>query len=354
MLHYASRQIFWDCATESACEAFPNGIPRQLDTIATIDRNWRELLQTKQLGNKESSGDPANSSSLFWKNAVRSYTACKLTKHEDKLKAIWGIAKLVRDVEEDDYGSGLWASQLHEQLAWTVADNSQAKKNTEPAPSWSWASVQDGTIHVTNRYPDYDRFYCVKDPDGGPVTFQLDKRLYASRNDGSDDRAVQPFTKSDYDEEPKLEARAISMQCLMSSKTATLKRAYQGRGWSLVFPGQNQESSGLEVFLDTLPAGNTKDCEFIVLAVSKREAGRYEDGRPIYGEAKHVHEEEYSGTGLLVDNAGSGGGVYRRIGAFKFQHLSRVAWMQIRRACGQDGGSDTRFDEGKYSKIRLE
>ncbi len=149
MLHYASHQIFWDCAAGGACEAFPNGIPRQLDTMAVIDRNWRELLQTRQLSS-ESSDDPANSPTLFWKNAIRSYTACALTKHKDKLKAIWGVAKLVRDIQNDDYGGGLWAWQLHEQLAWTVADNRNAKKKTEPAPSWSWASVEGGIIHIAN------------------------------------------------------------------------------------------------------------------------------------------------------------------------------------------------------------
>lgn len=344
MLHYGEHQIFWDCATESACEAFPNRIPRQIDTAAAIDRNWRERLQTEGLNAQ--STDPATSSTLFWKNAVRTYTACALTKHTDKLKAIWGIARLVRDVRQDDYGAGLWMWQLHEQLAWIVEDNSQASRDDGPAPSWSWASINNGTVLVADQRSDHERFYRVEDPAGGPVMLQLVNRLYAA---GAEETKV----KSRVDQEPQLKSRAIRMRCLMSLGKATLSSIDENKKQGLVLPEQIRATPGLEVYIDATKE-SAKDYAFLVLAATKQDVPEFENGVPIYSTAANKpKKEEFSGTGLLVEPVAEGN-FYRRAGAFKFQQLSRATWVQICQACGQDWESSDGFDNGGFKDIRLE
>ena len=171
ILHFSSTQIFFDCATTSACEILPSALPLPLDNIASTERHWREML----LGTRDiPSTDPTSPNTItrpplsrhqtgtadppletLWRTAVRKYTACKLTKYgDDRLAAIWGVAKIVRDHlrvdnTSEEYGVGLWTTRLDEQLAWKAVDYSKAERMKElnKWPSGSWASVR-GRLRV--------------------------------------------------------------------------------------------------------------------------------------------------------------------------------------------------------------
>ncbi|KAF3030347.1 hypothetical protein E8E11_000481 [Didymella keratinophila] len=102
------------------------------------------------------------------------YTSCELTNQSDKTLAIWSVAKLVRDhlTIEDQYGCGLRATVLHEQLAWRVrTTKTGARMDTLQAafPSWSWASV-NAPIQVRERLVE-KRSYIIKSHGGEMVTF---------------------------------------------------------------------------------------------------------------------------------------------------------------------------------------
>ncbi|KAH8680519.1 heterokaryon incompatibility protein-domain-containing protein [Xylariales sp. PMI_506] len=210
ILHFSEEQIFWDCATLSACETFPDRLPEPLDGLAATERHWRERLQAVQKVQKvqphsgaDRGGDTRNHMSYypvsfsgsandsietFWRRAIRDYTACELTKQEDRLAAIWGVAKHVRDQMRHDlgsaeeYGAGLWSSNLEEQLAWRVLPDSSGgsapRCERRPAtlcrlfPSWSWASVV-GQIDLRDRYSgEFGRW--VTNHEGGDVAFSLE------------------------------------------------------------------------------------------------------------------------------------------------------------------------------------
>ncbi|GKT64920.1 heterokaryon incompatibility protein [Colletotrichum tofieldiae] len=180
LLHFGAGQVFWDCATLSASEALPDGLPPALDNIASTHRSWRRQLQDSALSVRSLVSSTADSLQGFWKDSVRAYTSCNLTFHNDKLAAMWGIAKLVRDALGEEYGAGLWTNGLHEQLAWRVLDWGAGKRAGEKEggfPSWSWASVK-GAVEVTPPVPDLPRFYTALGHDGRALKFLLKNPLF--------------------------------------------------------------------------------------------------------------------------------------------------------------------------------
>ncbi|KAL6887398.1 HET domain-containing protein [Trichoderma longibrachiatum] len=106
-----------------------------------------------------------------WRDIVSEYSQRSLSQRKDRLSAVSGLAKLVReglprDQEGEDGGhaeeylAGLWKRELHFDLTWTVQhpkadpeDNEGSKIDTKDQvrameddrpriPSWSWASVE--------------------------------------------------------------------------------------------------------------------------------------------------------------------------------------------------------------------
>lgn len=346
MLHFTAQQIFWDCATVSACEAFPSGIPQQLDSAAAGERRWRDQLQKTTLqqsrsaggslvtAGEQDSGDSLYSVARFWEMAVSRYTSCKLTNHSDKLKAMWGVAKLVRDAEKEDYGAGLWADSLPEQLGWKVAEPKGARR--EPGfPSWSWASIRDGTIQIAEKYPDDDRFYEVRGHDGESIFFQLKDSLYSL---GDTPALTSHVTSPAFDMEPVLKSTSISMRCLWGPATSSED------------PLPIKSHGSLKVYPDEASSGGPKPCHFIILAASESMEALFEDGERVYGaeEGRML----YSGHGLLVEPIG--GDRVRRMGAFVFEGLDLPSWLQICQIGGQPGGSDTKRNAELGRAIWLE
>lgn len=114
---------------------------------------------------------------FLWSRLISKYSTCKLTRGEDKLIAISGIAKQMKQILNDEYLSGLWKNILPSQLLWTVedyidstlffasmedAENNVLKhppklevkrSESQKAPTWSWASI-DGAIAPPFPYKD--------------------------------------------------------------------------------------------------------------------------------------------------------------------------------------------------------
>jgi hypothetical protein len=82
----------------------------------------------------------------IWADVLSQYTKGELTKSEDKLVAVSGIAgEMYKHLEnKDEYVAGLWKRYLIPGLLWEVDTTSLSRKsrpNNYRAPSWSWASV---------------------------------------------------------------------------------------------------------------------------------------------------------------------------------------------------------------------
>jgi hypothetical protein len=55
---------------------------------------------------------------LWYKTVVPYYNVANLTRYEDKLVAIAGVAKKMQGLLEDKYVAGLWEKDLLRQLLW--------------------------------------------------------------------------------------------------------------------------------------------------------------------------------------------------------------------------------------------
>jgi hypothetical protein len=88
----------------------------------------------------------------FWERLVSLYSNRLLTKEEDKLIAISGLARWQQRLSPDEYLAGLWKKQFVRQLDWKVSREQEhslapSRPKVYRAPSWSWASI-DGPLTI--------------------------------------------------------------------------------------------------------------------------------------------------------------------------------------------------------------
>ena len=199
VLHFGSDQLLWECCQLNASEAYPHGIPQisppskdELHNVLlhvpassqpneiTLDSLQRLLekssehedilksihVQSNPLGlpsathttqssfkNRVSVPVPLQSSENYkkWHTLVEWYSSCMLTMGNDKLVAFSGVAKQFHLALGSDYLSGLWRSNLPNELIWRVS-RSESDHTRSPSvyrsPSWSWASVDVQVIYT--------------------------------------------------------------------------------------------------------------------------------------------------------------------------------------------------------------
>ncbi|KAH7363965.1 heterokaryon incompatibility protein-domain-containing protein [Rhexocercosporidium sp. MPI-PUGE-AT-0058] len=134
-IHF-STPIFWECRNLVACESYPKGLSFDFDRS---DKIW-----------SYKHGEEVTTM-LAWEACIQVFSECALTKSNDKLVAIAGIAKTFESTLDGTYLAGVWSSNIVRGLLWWVnKDKARVGKNSirvlpYRAPSWSWASI-DGPI----------------------------------------------------------------------------------------------------------------------------------------------------------------------------------------------------------------
>ena len=143
VLHFGSRQIFWECSEWDASEDFPLGLPAvlvksdQQSLFKFFDETVVRLVQS----------DHPHPAHAVWQRALRSYTYTSLTNSGDKLIALAGIASELSPHFSDVYVAGLWKQYMATELLWYVEFDTVSSKQTKyRAPSFSWASVNGAVI----------------------------------------------------------------------------------------------------------------------------------------------------------------------------------------------------------------
>ncbi|KAF5529098.1 heterokaryon incompatibility protein [Fusarium napiforme] len=143
ILHFAERQIAWECSEISALEMFPKRVPPGLLKASRMDV-IDNLFSTTAITDGK-----LVDFRRTWDDTVHKYTKTVLTFSNDKLIAFAGLAKAIEGLRNDTYYAGLWKSAFIYQLAWTRTRYDAAQQPLElssgRAPSWSWLSV-DGEI----------------------------------------------------------------------------------------------------------------------------------------------------------------------------------------------------------------
>ena len=142
VLHFGSKQVFWECQLD-ASEDFPLGLPAVLarkDQQSLFKRRDEPITPLMELTHPS----PAHA---VWQRALSSYTHASLTKSEDKLIALAGIACELSPDISDGYIAGLWKDHIATELLWYVdLDTVSSRQKQYRAPSFSWASVDGGIV----------------------------------------------------------------------------------------------------------------------------------------------------------------------------------------------------------------
>lgn len=379
ILHFAKNQIFWDCPSLSACEALPAGLPRPMDSTAAPDRHWRGRLQESE-GSQDIAGSNDQPLSTFWQTAVRNYTSCELTKRKDKLIALWGIAKLIKDVMGVEYGEGLWEDHLEDQLTWRVAEcKHEERPVTEDRhiPSWSWASM-DGEIIIADRLSDKEhRTICDHNghdleldlkgvkryarssllpgrPSGpGPMLkqrVQSDSVLEVKHSttkahndqsahyDGTHPQTSSNAAKVDEDAEPTLHHSSIAIQGHINSGILELDQSKNS--WILRLNGK--ETFDMDAYPDTVPDRTRLEhtTKFVVLSTKKVVKPRKE-----WIPAGSSGDIELEGRGILLEPVSDKAkDHFRRVGAFEFRGASAQTFDRLLVTDGWERLSSKEFD----------
>lgn len=197
IVHFGVQQLFWECHELEACESFPDGLPESPDPLTFIVRTGLKRIKPAvkyAIQNAENSNvsESRLDGYAYWDGIVDIYTRSSLTRQEDKLIALSGVAKEMSFLLNDQYLAGLWKRNLPYQLLWSVhkpltanRGNPCFRPQTYQAPTWSWASI-DGHVVPGNHPPGQDWGLLPKlleahiDPVGDDPTGQIaGARLHA-------------------------------------------------------------------------------------------------------------------------------------------------------------------------------
>lgn len=123
-IHFGRNQLLWECKQMKGSTQLP----------------WMEMKKKKGLTYPEG-----------WLQLVEDYSLRALTKSEDKLPALAGIAEVYQGAHAQ-YLAGIWSDQFPAALMWHSLDPYAKRHDAYRAPTWSWASLQ-GRISYVGSYP---------------------------------------------------------------------------------------------------------------------------------------------------------------------------------------------------------
>ncbi|KAI0448907.1 HET-domain-containing protein [Xylaria acuta] len=122
-LQFGKDELLWDCRESMLCECGqrPPDLPYNQVSVANKDH---ELLSHK------------------WRKIVEFYCSLSLTVPRDKLPALSGLAREIRERKPSaTYLAGLWSDSLDLDLLWIPYGPENRRTDEYIAPSWSWADV---------------------------------------------------------------------------------------------------------------------------------------------------------------------------------------------------------------------
>ena len=147
ILHYSKSQVFWECIETRACETYPEPIPKRF--LIPSDH----LVLRKDPISKTIYTLDTPQGYTPWMHIVEVYSTTFMTKAEDKLVALSGLARETQTLTNDVYCAGLWKGDLACQLLWKTEEPHRNQTSARyRAPSWSWAAI-DGRVTFISAPP---------------------------------------------------------------------------------------------------------------------------------------------------------------------------------------------------------
>lgn len=163
VLHFGSKQVFWECHEGARCETHPKTVDcstvpeNDEDEVSEPDHAWKDLIGAPY---RPRCKDDISQLFSDWYSLQQLYSNCNLTVPSDKLVALSGIAKDMKrrlaalGCQDTKYLAGVWSQRLPQALVWNVRTAGR-RPDGYRAPSWSWAAI-DGNLNVHDWSPSRD------------------------------------------------------------------------------------------------------------------------------------------------------------------------------------------------------
>jgi hypothetical protein len=151
---FFNQELIWQCAQGLRCEC-------RSEEVNYRDPQPAGALYRPNIRRKELS-----ESWLLWLDIVESYSLLSLTKRDDKLPALSGIATVFAEKFQYEYLAGMWRHRLKGSIAWKAlpqVNDENVRCQDRLKPSWSWISCNGGveTFHCRNLF-SHSRFHLRK------------------------------------------------------------------------------------------------------------------------------------------------------------------------------------------------
>jgi hypothetical protein len=163
IMHFAAAQLFWECCECKSSENYPISVPVWMTEVFALGSDPTPLKQRihKLRKRKVSSLADATLAGQLHETNTREledlyldwiqwrfrYSTSIVTKDEDKLVALQGIAQDVGQFFDDKLVAGMWKGRILQELCFKYLGS---RMNTSyrrlPAPSWSWASTNQSVM----------------------------------------------------------------------------------------------------------------------------------------------------------------------------------------------------------------
>lgn len=156
-LHFHQKLLSWTCQTARYSEHDPLNDTGPVDPYGEIE-SLKRLFLSQLIPGQLSGVLTANGQEypydplLRWYLILNAYATMYLTKERDKLPAISGVARETHRMTGLTYRAGLWLTDLHRGLLWSVAGRGERVKNST-VPTWSWASLRSNGTELRGLSP---------------------------------------------------------------------------------------------------------------------------------------------------------------------------------------------------------
>ena len=291
-LHYKKTQLFWECRESKACESSPHPYPKNQIHPFYSPRYMDSRHELFGLN-----ADPLHQ---HWPEIIEKYTDTLLTKLEDKLVAISGLARQVYSITKDKYCAGIWREDLILQLLWRLQRPQHKGKLPYRAPSWSWASTE-GKVEFTQN--------------PGHTTSELEIKSVQSL--GVDGR-LWSFDQIEYG--------SLRVRGAMRAVQSCSRR---GQRYKLLLTDQLDEELDEELdtnecdyYPDSIPQSLSKNP--MCLPVARLRSGASSGG--------DENDKRNVVAGLVIEPTGDYADEYRRLGLFQMAASAGIAWFGLDQA----------------------
>lgn len=284
-LHYTKTQLFWECRESKACEYSPDPYPR----IQTIPSEPPRHLDSKH----ELAGLNVEPLHRHWPEIIEKYTDTLLTKPEDKLVAISGLARQVYSITKDKYCAGIWREDLVLQLLWRLQRPQHKAELPYRAPSWSWASTEGkveftkNSLHITSEL----EIKSVQSIGVNGKLWSFDQIEYGSLRVRGAMRAAQ-----------SCERRGQMYKLLLTDQL-----------------NEELDTNECDYYPDSIPQSLSKNPMCLPVA-------RLRSGASCGGDE---NEKRSFVAGLVIEPTGDYADEYRRLGLFRIAASAGIAWFGL-------------------------